>query len=103
MMKRYKLLKDLPGIVAGSTFVQDGTRFILEDFYCSNYFFTEEMVLNRDWFEEIKEKTDEEVLAFCLWQEYGKIVPDESKELANFLLQKFQSIRQDLQKLKGLK
>lgn len=103
MMKRYKLLKDLPNLCAGTIFEYSSRtgNYIGIDRGDGIYFDTYIVQKNKDWFEEIKEKTDEEVLAFCLWQEYGKIVPDESKELADFLLKTFPSIRKDLQKLKG--
>jgi len=66
MTKKYKLLKDLPDLEAGATFIYDGVNS-----HCkvisergSEYIILQRVIrTNPDWFQEIEEKSDVEEVA----------------------------------------
>lgn len=66
MIRTYKLLKDAPGCPVGETIKIDTEKSRGYTFYFSN----EEIERNREWFEPIEEKSDEEILAHWLHDVY---------------------------------
>lgn len=63
MDKKYRLLKDLPGIKAGAVSSHDGVYFMFEDENGEEaaLFAQDRIDLNPDWFEEVKDENPEKI------------------------------------------